>query len=272
MLKQRVLVAAVLLPVGIWLIFLGGIFYLLVVAFFMVAAVWEYAGLFAALGRQPVRWLMVLGALAFIVARFIASFRLDAHVLAAVTLVTLLYHMVEYERGAPESATDFAISLSGMVYVGFVGAYMVSLRQLSDGAWWVLLALPVIWVADSAAYFAGKAWGKRKLSPRLSPKKTWEGYLAGVVAGTLTGALLAFVYPQIAGRALSEMTVLNGTVLGALISIIAPLGDLAESLFKRQAGIKDSGRLLPGHGGAFDRVDSWLWAGIIAFYFLRLVA
>jgi len=271
MLKQRVLVAALLLPIGIALIFLGGLPYLLLVAFFMSVAVWEYANLFAALGRRPARGLMVLGAMAWLVSRFFVGFRYDAHLLAALVLLTLVYHMADYERGAPESATDFAVSLSGMLYIGFIGAYMVSLRQEADGAWWVLLALTAIWVADSGAYFAGRAWGKHKLSPRLSPKKTWEGYLAGVVTGTLTGAALGAAFPWLASHPLAGMSAGYGALLGALVSTLAPLGDLGESLFKRQAGVKDSGNLLPGHGGAFDRVDSWLWAGLIAYYFITFV-
>jgi len=271
MLKQRVLVAVVLLPIGIALIFAGGLAYLAMVAFFMAVAVWEYARMFAALGRRPATILMILGALALTAARFAAGFRYDAHIIAALTLLILTYHLVDYERGAPESGTDFAVSLTGTLYLGFIGAYLVSLRQVENGAWWVLLALPIIWAADSGAYFAGRAWGKHKLSPRLSPKKTWEGYLAGVVAGTLAGAGLAAVFPVLAGHAIVGMQPLHAALLGFLISALAPLGDLAESMFKRQAGVKDSGHLLPGHGGAFDRVDSWLWAGLIAYYFVTLL-
>jgi len=271
MLKQRVLVAVILLPIGIALIFAGGLAYLAMVAFFMAAAVWEYARMFAALGRRPATALMVLGALALTASRFAAGFRYDIHLIAALTLVTLTYHLADYERGAPESGTDFAVSLTGTLYLGFIGAYLISLRQVENGAWWVLLALPIIWAADSGAYFAGRAWGKHKLSPRLSPKKTWEGYLAGVAAGTLTGAGLAMAYPVLAEHAITGMQPLYGALLGFLISTFAPLGDLAESMFKRQAGVKDSGHLLPGHGGAFDRVDSWIWAGLLAYYFINLV-
>ncbi len=271
MLKQRILVAVVLLPIGIALIFAGGLAYLAMVAFFMAVAVWEYGRMFAALGRRPAVALMVAGALALTLSRFWAGFRYDAHVIAALTLLTLTYHLFDYERGAPESGTDFAVSLAGMLYLGFIGAYLVSLRALENGAWWVMLALPSIWAADSGAYFIGKAWGRHKLSPRLSPKKTWEGYLAGVLTGTLVAAGLAAAFPLLAGHALAGMTPLNGALLGFLVSALAPLGDLAESMFKRQAGVKDSGNLLPGHGGAFDRVDSWLWAGLIAYYFVTLL-
>ncbi|NPA92864.1 MAG: phosphatidate cytidylyltransferase [Chloroflexi bacterium] len=274
MLKQRVLVALILLPIGVALIFVGGLAYLAMVAFFMAAAVWEYAHLFTAIGRRPARFLMVGAALVWMIARYVWGFQADAFVLTAVTLVLMVYHLWDYEHQsakAPQSGVDFAVSLSGVVYLGFLGAYMVSLRQLPAGAWWVLLALPVIWIADSGAYFVGRAWGKHKLSPRLSPKKTWEGYLAGVLTGTIAGAVLAWVYPLLAGQAIAGMTPFEGAVLGLLISALAPLGDLGESMFKRQAGVKDSGHLLPGHGGAFDRVDSWLWAGVLAYYFVLFV-
>ncbi len=274
MLKQRVLVALILLPIGVALIFVGGLAYLAMVAFFMAAAVWEYAHMFMAMGRRPARFLMVGAALAWMLARDIWGFHADAFVLAAVTLVLMVYHLWDYEHQSaetPQSGVDFAVSLSGVVYLGFLGAYMVSLRQLPAGAWWVLLALPVIWIADSGAYFVGRAWGKHKLSPRLSPNKTWEGYLAGVLAGTIGGMVLAWVYPSLEGHAIAGMTPLEGAMLGLLISALAPLGDLGESMFKRQAGVKDSGHLLPGHGGAFDRVDSWLWAGVLAYYFVLFV-
>lgn len=271
MLKQRVLVAVVLLPIGIALIFAGGLAYLVMVAFFMVVAAGEYAQMFAALNRRSHRLLVAGGALTLLLSRYFWGFRYDVHLIAALILLTLVYHMADYERGAAESGTDFAVSLSGMLYIGFIGAYMISLRQLADGAWWVMLALPVIWIADSGAYFAGRAWGKHKISPRLSPRKTWEGYLAGVAAGTLSGAALAAAFPLLAGHAVAGMSPVNGALVGFLISTFAPLGDLAESMFKRQAGVKDSGNLLPGHGGAFDRVDSWLWAGLIAYYFVTLV-
>jgi len=275
MLKQRVLVAVVLLPIGIALIFAGGLAYLAMVAFFMAAAVWEYANLFAAVGRRPARGLMVAGALAWMLARYWGGFRYDTLVLAVVTLALMAYHLWAYEHQGdahPEGGTDFAVSLSGVVYLGFLGAYMISLRQFPAGAWWVLLALPIIWIADSGAYFAGRAWGKHKLSPRLSPKKTWEGYLAGVLTGTAAGAGLAAVYAGLASQPIVGLTPASGALLGLLISTLAPLGDLGESMFKRQAGVKDSGHLLPGHGGAFDRVDSWLWAGVLAYYFVLFVS
>ncbi len=116
------------------------------------------------------------------------------------------------------------------------------------------------------------------MSKRLSPKKSWEGYFAGIVFATLGTAGLALLWQYLAGvwpgslESATLITPLNAALLGLIVSVLTPLGDLGESMIKRQFGAKDSGNLLPGHGGVFDRIDSWLWAGILSyfviFYFL----
>ena len=133
-----------------------------------------------------------------------------------------------------------------------------------------ILVLAAVFLADSAAYFIGRRFGQHKLSPRLSPKKTWEGYLAGVVAGTLGAALVAYLWSLWAGADFT-VTPWQGALLGLVISVITTLGDLGESMLKRQSGVKDSSNLIPGHGGVFDRIDSWLWAAPIGFYFILWV-
>jgi phosphatidate cytidylyltransferase len=174
-------------------------------------------------------------------------------------------HLVAYERGRDQAGTDFAITLSGILYIGWLGAYLVSIRALPEGVWWVLLVLPAIWIADGGAYFIGRAFGRHKLSPRLSPKKTWQGYLGGVLVGALGTALLAWLWANLSGTG-TAISPLDGVILGVILAVLAPLGDLGESMIKRQFGIKDSGKILPGHGGAFDRIDSWLWAAAIGYY------
>ena len=172
-----------------------------------------------------------------------------------------------YERGREEAGTDFAITLSGVLYIGWLGAYLVSVRSLPEGMWWVLLVLPAIWFADAGAYFIGRAFGRHKLSPRLSPKKTWEGYIGGVVVAPIGTALLAVLWASLAGPG-SAITPLDGAILGLVLGVVAPLGDLGESMIKRQFGVKDLGKILPGHGGAFDRIDLWLWAAAIGYYII----
>ncbi len=111
-------------------------------------------------------------------------------------------------------ATDFSVTLSGILYLGWIGAYFISLRNLPDGLWWTLITLPAVWCADGMAYIAGKAYGKHQLSPRLSPKKTWEGYWGGVVGGTLGGALIAFLIQHIWLGPAPTVTPLRGAILG----------------------------------------------------------
>jgi phosphatidate cytidylyltransferase len=125
-------------------------------------------------------------------------------------------------------------------------------------------------LADSGAYFVGKRWGRRRMAPRLSPKKTWEGYLAGIVTGAVSGAGLAALWRLGAGSQ-SSLTAVRGLELGLLLAIVTPLGDLGISMMKREIGVKDTGGLIPGHGGALDRTDSWVWAGVIAYYFVTFL-
>ncbi len=181
-------------------------------------------------------------------------------------LVALGTHAIAYERGRDKAALDFAATAAGLAYLGWVGAYLLDLRNLPDGGWWLFLVLPSVWMADSGAYSIGAAYGRHKLAPRLSPKKSWEGYWAGVITGTLFGGFFAFAYSTWGPL---DISIWQGAALGLVLSAISPLGDLGESLFKRPAGIKDSGTIIPGHGGAFDRIDAWLWAAVIGYYYIR---
>jgi phosphatidate cytidylyltransferase len=124
-----------------------------------------------------------------------------------------------------------------------------------------------VWLADSGAFLIGSRYGKHKLSPRLSPKKTWEGFFGGIVFGVVSGAILAALWHFMS----PAMTVERGALIGLLMGALTPLGDLGESMIKRQAGVKDSSQILPGHGGVLDRIDSWLWAGVIGYYVVLLL-
>jgi phosphatidate cytidylyltransferase len=265
MLTQRLLVTIVLLPAGILVIHLGGLYLATFIVLFMGLASWEYTRLFHAGGLQPSGILAVAGCVLLIYGRWYDGFNSTPWIVSALILVSITYHLVAFERGRQLAASDFAVTLSGALYVGWLGAFLVSMRALPDGEWWVLTVLCGVWFADSGAYSIGTRYGRHLLSPRLSPKKTWEGYLGGVVAGTLAGALFGFIWGLGASPG-SAVTAWSGAVLGFLMGLITPLGDLGESMVKRQVGVKDSGTIFPGHGGAFDRVDSWLWAAVIGYF------
>lgn len=270
MLAQRALVVAVLLPVGLVVIYLGGLLFVAMVGLILSLAAWEYVKLMSAGGHDPAGAFVLSGVLAFVIGRALNEFASAPILLTSLILLTMVYHLIRYEQGQARAATDFGVSLGGALYLGWLGAYLISLRQLPFGLWWVLLVLPITWIADSGAYFVGSRWGRRKFSPRLSPKKTWEGYWGGVFAGTLGGLGLTFAWQALAGNTL-PMAAWQGALLGLVLAAITPLGDLGESMVKRQVGQKDSGNILPGHGGMFDRIDSWLWAGVIGYYFITWI-
>jgi phosphatidate cytidylyltransferase len=267
MFRQRVLVTLVLLPIGLILIYYGGIPFMLFIALLLGIAAWEYSKLFNIGDYRPSGLITILGTVAIIIGRGLTSFRTAHWILGWFILVSLVYHLIAYEKGRDQSGTDFAITISGVLYLGWIGAYFLSLRDMSDGMWWFMIALPSVWAADTGAYFFGSRFGNHKLTPRLSPKKTWEGYVAGVVTGPLIGlAFAALARTQVQPD--SGITLLRGLILGLILAVLTPLGDLGASMFKRQFGVKDSSNLLPGHGGAFDRVDTWTWAAMISYYII----
>ena len=259
---KRTLTALVLAAIGIPAIIFGGVFFWFLMAFFLGIAAWEYANLMRGAKFEPQQALIVVGALLLLVVRT----RIPAYAEATLTGLALLamsLHLLAFERGRDQAAGDFAITVTGLLYLGWIGAYLVKLRELPGGVYWFTLVMPSVWLADSGAYLIGKNFGKHKLSPRLSPKKTWEGYFGGILFGVIGGMLFAWLW-----RNDIPVTLLNGAVIGLFLAALTTLGDLGESMIKRQAGIKDSSNILPGHGGIFDRIDTWLWASALGYYLI----
>ena len=269
MLRQRLLVTVILLPIGIAAIMLGGWLYAAIVALILGRAAWEYASLFTVGGGRPSEFMLVGGVLAILTARFTSGFASDGWLLVLLILLTMLVHLIGYERGRSQAGTDFAATLSGIFYIGLLGSYMILLRQLPNGQWWLLLSLVAVWVADTAAYFIGTAYGKRRLAPRLSPKKSWEGYLSGVFFGILLTPLFLFLFQRLGLPSDPAFSLTNASILGLVLGVLPTFGDLGESMIKRQMKVKDASQLLPGHGGVLDRIDSWLWALPIAYYLIQ---
>jgi phosphatidate cytidylyltransferase len=147
-----------------------------------------------------------------------------------------------------------------------MGSFFIALRALPEGEGWLLVSLPALWLADSGAYFIGTRFGVHKMTLRLSPKKSWEGYFGGILVAVIGTPLLAILYRNLWLPVETAITPANAVILALAMGVFPTLGDLGESMIKRQAGRKDSGTLLPGHGGMFDRIDSWLWAAFISYY------
>jgi phosphatidate cytidylyltransferase len=261
MLIKRTLAAIALAAIGIPAMITGGIYYFLLITLMLGIASWEYGQVFQKTGYKAPTPILVGGVVLLVTARgYIPIFA--PSILTVLILLSMTWHLIDYERGRDLAATDFTITVAGIVYLGWIGAYLIDLRNLPNGLWWLAFVLPAVWFADTAAYFIGSRLGKHQLSPRLSPKKTWEGYWGGVIFGTIGTAGLAILWHRIGGP---DVTWLQGAGLGAALSILTTLGDLGESMFKRQAGVKDSSYIIPGHGGVLDRIDSWLWAGALGY-------
>ncbi len=264
--KERVLSAAVLLPLVIGCLILGGWAYTLLVSLALLLAAWEYRALLTHLNYRlslGLLWLTTLfWPLLFALER--ESWAVPG--LFALVILTALWQMRHHDS---LPGASWALTFAGGIYFGLGGAYLIKLRALADGLWWSLTALPIVWIADSAAYFIGRRWGVHKMAPALSPKKSWEGYGAGIVGGVISGALLALLWRSVSGAA--TLTAGHGAALGLTLAAVTPAGDFFESMFKREAGVKDSGNLIPGHGGMFDRIDSLLWTGWLSWVVITLL-
>jgi phosphatidate cytidylyltransferase len=264
---KRTLTALGLLVIGLPAVILGGPFFFVIMGVFLVGAAWEYLQMFKSVGYCASELVTLGGVFLVLAARaFLPELAIPA--LVGVLLAAMAAHLLDFERGRDQAALDFCITAAGVAYLGWIGAYLLDLRQMPDGAWYFMIVMPAVWLADSGAYSIGAAYGRHKMSPRLSPRKSWEGYWAGALTGALGGAFFVFAYKAY-GSLDSNITLWQGALLGLLLGLVTPLGDLGESMFKRQAHMKDSSEVFPGHGGFFDRIDSWIWAAALGFFFIK---
>lgn len=277
---QRIISALVLAPIVLLIVWLGGWWMTALIAAAIVIGVAEIGRIFAAGSLHPrpaVATALGLAFLAAVVFQSRTTVNLSGAALALAVIGALL---AEIWRGDRTGSLDaWAVTLASALYVGGLLAHFVLLRgiaapplrpnplsglNLAPGAAWIFATFAVTWASDSGAYFAGRAFGRTKMSPRLSPKKTWEGFAGGTLAavGAGVGIIALLGLP---------VSALVGVALGLIGAVAGTLGDLAESMLKRQAGVKDSGNLIPGHGGLLDRVDGLMFA-VMALAGVRLIA
>jgi phosphatidate cytidylyltransferase len=262
MLAKRIVTALILLPLvvaAVW--FDEPLPWLTVfVAIFGGLAILEF---FRIVARQKVRPLVLLGFVWTIL--FIVSPHLDLTIFSTPALLTSLIFFsliwLVLRRNKEAAFTAWAWTVAGVLYVGLLLSHLVLLRDLDFGREWVLFALFATFASDTSAYFIGRRWGRDLLAPDISPGKTWQGAVAGVVAAIVMGLVLLnlFNLPLSYGQVV---------VLALAVSVFGQLGDLVESLFKRNMNTKDSGDAIPGHGGFLDRLDSVIFAGIVVYYFV----
>lgn len=258
MLRTRILTAVILIPLVIGALAIGGTVFSFFIGVVLCLGAWEFTGLMRTGGQSS--WLPASLAVIFLLLLDALYPEYDALApgLVAVLLVSLAWAMHRFSRGDPNPVGGWAVSILGGLYLGWLGSHFLRLREMQSGLVWSVVTFGGTWLADSAAYFVGRAWGQHKLAPRLSPGKTWEGSLGGLVAGTASTSLLA---------ALFGLGAWHGAALGLLIATLSPLGDLGISMIKRQVGAKDSSGLIPGHGGVLDKIDTLLVSVAIATYY-----
>ncbi len=207
-------------------------------------------------------WMSLCSALVFASNVFLG----EHHLMLAGLVVVLASMIFVTLRPGPElsgAADRLGRVLIGVAWAGSLLSFFVLIRRMDDGLAWLLLALTIPWAGDTGGYFAGRAFGKHKLYPRVSPKKTWEGFAGGMVLAT--AGVFAF-----RALALPQLSALECVLLGVGLGALSVVGDLAESMLKRAFDVKDSGWIMPGHGGLLDRIDSVLFVAPALFLYLTL--
>ena len=178
--------------------------------------------------------------------------------------VTLFAAWFFHEDNVKVSMDQIAFTLFGVLYVAGLGGYSLLIRNFGDGERLIFFLLLIVWLGDIAAYYGGKDFGKKPLAPVVSPNKTMEGAIAGLVGSLAAGAIAGYWF-------LGHIAMAHCLLVALICGTIGQFGDLAESLLKRHAGIKNSGNVLPGHGGILDRIDSLLFAGPMFYCYFKLV-
>lgn len=267
MLRTRALSAIVLIPAVAGLTYAGGWLLAAVVFLVVIRAAWEAFALLTGAGYRPSLFSASLMMGLFLLAARFPEAQIGGLVLAISLMGSLIWQLLRPPQDHP--VQSWALTLGLALWLGWLAGHFVLLRDLSPafdlglGTRWLAVGFLVTWINDSAAYFVGKAIGRHRCCPYLSPNKTWEGTLGGWIGGVAATVLL--------GLWLVDLPWVHGLALGALVATVAPFGDLAKSMIKRQMGVKDFAALIPGHGGMFDRIDSLLFVIPTIYYYVTQV-
>ena len=269
---ERVGIAFTLGPLLLLLRYLGGIWLLLLVDLVILFGLLEYSRMWKAKGVGVNRALVIILSLSFGWSPFL-GLQMDPSSLFTILLLTLL--VFELFRGVAGALYRISASLLGIFYLGWLTTYLIRIGDSNPGIphWGgrvLILIFLVIWSVDTGAYFSGLAWGSHQITPQISPNKTWEGSIGGFCGGVLASLLLwslSFPLPHL----LPSLPWGVYLSIGVIAGVGGQVGDVVESLMKRDSGIKDASSLIPGHGGVLDRFDSLLFIAPLEYYYLKFV-
>ena len=280
--KLRVLTAVILIPLVVAAVWWGPTWLVAAAAGLVaVAALVEFFDMGARLGFQAYRFWSCLAALAILAQQWYASQaasianlgdllyqarspRLTLDLVLFLFLLGLAVIVLGSRRALAEALPSVSISIAGLVVIVLPFSAVVRLHGVDvSGPRLLLFTLVLVWVGDTAAYFAGRGFGRWKLSPQLSPNKTWEGAMANFLAALLVGAVFGYW---------TRIEPAHMLAMAAVGSVAGQIGDLFESAMKRSAGVKDSGTILPGHGGMYDRIDALIFAAPAVWYYFEWIA
>ncbi|HPU00711.1 MAG TPA: phosphatidate cytidylyltransferase [Bacillota bacterium] len=266
MLHLRILSALVGIPLILGLVYLGGSYYALFMLLVAILGIREYTALLKSKSYHLPTWVGYAGVALFMSMLFLGAVLERELILPALIIIMMSLGILQLIYFGKASLHELALILWGIIYLGGFGGYMILLRQLPQGLTYTRVLFVGVWANDTFAYFVGIKWGRKRLAPEISPKKSVEGACAAIAGTVLLATLVAYIYPSWMG-----LTPGKAALLGVGISVFAQLGDLLESALKRQFEVKDTGQLIPGHGGVLDRFDSLLFTAPMVYYFFILL-
>src|SRR5688572_38000 len=260
----REITALVAAPAAIWITGWGPVWLFNgTVALICVLAMYEFLALGKAKGYEVPTVLCIAIMLLIMAAFILDDLSVELGMFAALLIIPASY--VFSSKSLEDSLPSSAVAVLATTYVGMLGGSLIRLHNdFPEGYKLVFFLLLVVWLGDSGAYYVGKTFGKHKLSPRISPKKTVEGLLGGIATSVLTAVVIHFTF-------FKTFPLVHAIIAGVILSFAGVVGDLAESMWKRSAAVKDSGTLIPGHGGFLDRFDSILFTAPILYSYWTLL-
>ncbi|MFO7447043.1 MAG: phosphatidate cytidylyltransferase [Ignavibacteriaceae bacterium] len=263
---QRVIVSIIAIPLILSASYFGGLFFLF---FVLAVALVSYFEFFALVKKKEINAQLITGffAVAFLI---VNQYRYFFDVYSFLIAIVVLLTFIELFRNNGSPVHNIGATLLGIFYIGLFASTLVGIREFFPpvgdlylrGGYLIIAIFASIWICDSAAYYIGTSFGRHKLFVRVSPKKSWEGAVAGFIFAVLTFIAAKYIF-------LDFLTLSSAVALGMIVGVIGQFGDLIESLIKRDAGIKDSSSLIPGHGGIFDRFDSILYSAPVILLYLK---